>query len=129
LAAAKPLQTISGKPVIHDISQRGGNQAEYRSQGKWEAQQRKHTEHGRRPHSNQAALYQHNRSHSGVRQPGSPQEPSAGVSLTGGETEDVAVIESQQKIDPSVAKCAFPIENHDGVTGVVHASFSPNGRA
>jgi hypothetical protein len=127
LAAAKPLQTISGKPVVYDISRRGRNQAEDCSQRKWEPQQRKHTEHCCGPHSNQAVFYQDNRPHSGFRQPGMPQELSAGFSLTGRETEDIAAIESQQKIDPSVAERALSIEDHDGMTGVVHASFSLNG--
>jgi hypothetical protein len=125
LAAAKPLQTISGKPVVHEISRRGGNQAEYGSQRKWEPQQREHSEHGRGPQLNGAVFYQDNRTHSGFRQPGLLQEESAGVSLTGGKAEDISAIESQQKIDPSVAKRAFSIENHHRVPGVVHPSFSP----
>jgi hypothetical protein len=124
LAPPKPLQTVAGNPVIADIADPLGNDSEDPGQRERESQQAQHPEHGGRAQENRAILPQDDRSRSAFGQACVAGKRRAGCGLTRSETKNVAAVEPKQEIDPTVAKQTFSVENHNGMMGQVHSSFS-----
>jgi len=71
-AASEPLQAVSGKPLIEEISRASGDEPEYLGQRKGKSQEIEHAQHSGGAQQNRVLVDENNRAHAALRQAGLP---------------------------------------------------------